>query len=290
MANIKDVLSDYWELTKPGVTFMVIISTFGGFYLATTGSLNWLLLIHTLLGSWFVAAGTNALNQLIERDIDARMKRTRRRPLPAGRLQASHVRLFAWGISSIGIVYLWIAANLLTGMLAAITLASYIYIYTPLKRLSPLSTVVGAVPGALPALGGWVAVRGGVNMEAWIIFAILFFWQMPHFLAIAWIYRDDYERGGFRVLPVVDKNGFHTGMHIVLNCLALLTVSLLPTLTGMAGTIYFMGALILGAAFLWSGMRVARQKTNRRAKQLLHASIVYLPILMALMLFDKISL
>lgn len=290
MANYKSILADYWELTKPGVTFMVIISTFGGFYLATFGALDWMLLANTLIGSWFVAAGTNALNQLIERDIDGRMKRTRKRPLPAGRLPLTHVRLFAWGISVIGIVYLWLSANALTGILAAITLASYIYIYTPLKRKSPLSTVVGAVPGALPALGGWVAVRGAINMEAWIIFAILFFWQMPHFLAIAWIYREDYERGGFRVLPVLDQNGFHTGMHIVLNCLALLTVSLLPTLTGMTGTVYFMGAFILGAVFLWSGVRLALQKTNRQAKQLLHASIVYLPILMALMLLDKISM
>ncbi|NIR47126.1 protoheme IX farnesyltransferase [candidate division KSB1 bacterium] len=280
-------MADYWELTKPGVTFMVIISTLGGFYLATQGSLDFLLLFNTLLGTWLVAGGTNALNQLIEHENDARMKRTRKRPLPAGRLQSGPVILFSLAISILGILHLSLSVNSLTGLLAALTLGSYIFIYTPLKRKNPLSTIVGAVPGALPAMGGWVAVRGAIDVESWVLFAILFFWQLPHFLAIAWIYREDYARGGFPVLPVLDRDGAQTSLHIVFTCLALLSVSLLPTLMGLTGTVYFLGALILGLAFLISGVRVALLKTNRYAKQLLHASIIYLPVLMALMFIDK---
>ncbi|MFQ5770655.1 MAG: heme o synthase [bacterium] len=284
---MKLYLKDYLQLTKPGVTFMVIISTVGGFYLASAHSVDFLLLINTLLGSWLVASGTNALNQLIERDIDARMKRTQKRPLPAGRLHPRHVQIFATSISIMGIGHLCLTVNLLTGLLAALTLLSYIFIYTPLKRKTPLSTLIGAVPGALPAMGGWTAVRGEISIEAWVLFAILFFWQLPHFLAIAWIYREDYARGGFLVLPVVDHNGWQTGIQIIIYCLALLSVSLLPTLLGLTGFLYFSGALILGIGFLTSGIRVAVQKTNRYAKQLLHASIIYLPVLMALMFIDK---
>lgn len=285
--NLKRYLNDYWELTKPGVTFMVIISTLGGFYLGAKIPVDLVLLLNTILGSWLVAGGTNALNQLIERDIDATMKRTKKRPLPAGRLTAFQVQLFAISISIIGIAYLCLLVNLLTGVLAAFTLASYVFIYTPIKRKTPLSTIIGAIPGALPAMGGWTAARGEITLEAWILFSILFFWQLPHFLAIAWIYREDYARGGFPVLPVLDRDGLHTGLHIIANCLALLSVSLLPTLMGLTGPIYFIGALILGVAFLISGIRVTVQKTNRYAKQLLHASIIYLPMLFVLMFIDK---
>lgn len=287
--NLKQNLADYWELTKPNVTFMVIISTLGGFYLGAQNGLQLMLLLNTLVGSWLVAAGTNALNQLVERDIDAKMKRTRLRPLPAGRLSAQSVTMFAISISVIGIAYLSLAANLLTGLLAALTLASYVLIYTPMKRKTTLSTVIGAVPGALPAMGGWTAVRGEISSEAWVLFAILFFWQLPHFLAIAWIYREDYARGGFPVLPVVDNDGFRTGAHIISNCIALLSFSLLPTLLGLTGKIYFFGALLLGIFFLLAGIRAARQMNNLNAKRLLRASIIYLPVLFALIFFDKIS-
>lgn len=289
ISSIKSQCADYWELTKPGVTFMVIISVLGGFYLGSQGGMNFVLLAHALIGSWLVAGGTNALNQLIERDIDLKMKRTHLRPLPAGRLSFSQVAIFATTISILGIVHLCLAVNWLTGLLATLTLASYIFIYTPLKRTTPLSTIIGAVPGALPAMGGWVAVRGEITIEAWVLFAILFFWQLPHFLAIAWIYREDYARGGFSVLTVLDASGVQTGWHIVLNCLALLSVSLLPTLLGLTGVIYFFGALLLGVGFLIAGIRLATVKSNRYAKQLLHASIIYLPILIALMFIDKIS-
>ena len=287
--TLQSRLTDYWELTKPRVTFMVLISVFGGFYLATRSSLDVVLLIHALLGSWLVAGGTNALNQLIERDRDALMRRTKNRPLPASRVLPKHAGFFAASISVVGILQLILAVNLLTGLLAATTLATYIFVYTPLKRQTSLSTLVGAVPGALPAMGGWAAAAGTVGIEAWVLFAILFFWQLPHFLAIALIYRDDYARGGFSVLPVEDQSGTCTGLQIILNCLALLSVSLLPTLLGLTGLVYFLGALILGMAFLASGIRVAVQKSNRYAKQLLHASIIYLPLLMTLMLIDKVA-
>lgn len=287
--KLKTQIVDYWELTKPGVTFMVLVSTFAGFHLASRASLDWLLLLNTLFGSWLVAAGTNALNQFIERDRDAMMKRTRSRPLPAGRLRPYQVFAFASAISIGGIILLSAAVNLLTGLLAALTLGSYILIYTPLKTKTWGATLIGAVPGALPAMGGWVAVTGSVGIEAWVLFAILFFWQLPHFFAIALIYKDDYARGGFAVLPVVDPSGFRTGAQIILNCLALLSVSLLPTILGVTGLIYFSGALVLGVAFLASGIRVVVQKSNRNAKQLLHASILYLPVLVTLMFFDKVG-
>jgi len=281
-------LDDYWQLTKPGVTFMVILSTFGGFYLAGQSSLDYFVLLKTIVGTWCVAAGTNALNQLIERRIDGQMKRTKNRPLPAGRMTARQVALFAGSISILGILLLVLTVNPLTGLLAAGTLFSYILIYTPLKRKTPISTLVGAVPGALPALGGWTAATGTITPEAWILFAILFFWQLPHFLAIAWIYRDDYKRGGFSVLPVVDESGVRTGYHVIGNCLALLSVSLLPTLAGLTGMFYLIGATIIGVIFLIYGVQLSRLKSNLCAKKLLHASIIYLPVLMALMLIDKI--
>jgi protoheme IX farnesyltransferase len=215
------------------------------------------------------------------------MKRTKTRPLPAGRLQNRPVFVFAITISLAGLILLGWAANLLTGFLAALTLASYILIYTPLKSKTWVSTIVGAVPGALPAMGGWAAVRGAVGVEAWVLFAILFFWQLPHFFAIAWIYRDDYARGGFAVLPVFDPKGFRTSAQIVINCLALLSVSLLLTILGVTGAIYFFGALLLGIAFLLSGVRMAVRQSNRYARQVLRASIIYLPVLVVLMFIDK---
>ena len=269
---------------------MVVISTCGGFYLATSGALNLSLLFHTLLGSWLVAAGTNAMNQLVERDLDARMKRTRNRPLPAGRLDPIHVTAFAMTIAMLGIGYLQVQVNFLTAMLAAFTMASYVLLYTPLKRKTSLSTLVGAVPGALPALGGWTAVQGAVTVEAWTLFAILFFWQLPHFLAIAWIYREDYARGGFMVLPVTDRDGVRTSWQMVLNLLALLSVSLLPTLQGLTGPIYFFGALALGLLFLVAGVQMMIRKTNRSARRVLLTSIAYLPVLFLLMFIDKVRL
>lgn len=290
LSKFKTQLEDYWELTKPGVTFMVIISTLGGFYLGSRTSMDIILLLETVIATWMVAGGTNAFNQLIEYKLDAKMKRTQNRPLPAGRLTTANVRVFAITISVLGISYLALRVNPLTALLAALTLGSYVFIYTPLKRKTHLSTLIGAVPGALPAMGGWTAVRGEISIEAWTLFAILFFWQLPHFMAIAWIYKDDYTRGGFPVLPAIDKNGYSTGLYIVSTCLALLSVSLLPTVLGLTGAIYFVGAFIIGVLFLFYGVQTALKRTNVHAKHLLHASIIYLPILFALMFIDKVRL
>jgi protoheme IX farnesyltransferase len=279
--------SDYLELTKPRVTLMVVITMAFGFYLGARGEMSWLMLLHAVIGTALVAGGTSALNQYLERDIDAKMQRTKNRPLPAGRLQPHEALVFSITISVAGIAHLLLAVNLLTALLAALTLVSYVFLYTPLKQKSSLSTVVGAIPGALPPLGGWTAARGELSLEGWVLFAILFLWQLPHFLAIAWIYREDYRRGGFPMLTVVDPEGDSAGRQIISNCLALLPVSLLPTILGMAGRFYFVGALALSLFFLGCGIAVMRHRTNADVRRLLRASLVYLPMLLALMALDK---
>jgi protoheme IX farnesyltransferase len=279
--------SDYLALTKPRVTLMVVITMAFGFYLGSHGAMDWVLLVHALIGTALVAGGTSAWNQYLERDIDAKMQRTKNRPLPAGRLKPVEALAFSVAISVIGIVHLLILVNWLTALLAAATLFSYVFLYTPLKQKSSLSTVVGAIPGALPPLGGWTASRGDLSVEGWILFAILFIWQLPHFLAIAWIYREDYRRGGLPMLTVVDPDGDSAGRQIISNCLALLPVSLLPTIVGMAGRVYFIGALALSLFFLACGIAVMRYRTNANVRRLLRASLLYLPILLALMALDK---
>ena len=279
--------SDYLELTKPRVTLMVVITMAFGYYLGSRGAMDWMLLLHALLGTTLVAGGTSALNQYWERDLDAKMQRTKNRPLPSGRLQPRNALIFGVIISLAGIVHLLVMINALTALLAAATLISYVFIYTPLKQKNSLSTIVGAVPGALPPLGGWTAARNDLSIEGWILFAILFIWQLPHFLAIAWIYREDYLRGGFPLLTVIDPDGDSAGRQIISNCLALLPVSLLPTIVGMAGRFYFIGALALSLFFLACGVAVMRQRSNVTVRRLLHASLLYLPSLLALMALDK---
>ena len=279
--------SDYLELTKPRVTLMVVITMAFGYYLGSRGAMDWMLLLHALLGTTLVAGGTSALNQYWERDLDAKMQRTKNRPLPSGRLQPRDALIFGVIISLAGIVHLFVMINALTALLAAATLISYVFIYTPLKQKNSLSTIVGAVPGALPPLGGWTAARNDLSIEGWILFAILFIWQLPHFLAIAWIYREDYLRGGFPLLTVIDPDGDSAGRQIISNCLALLPVSLLPTIVGMAGRFYFIGALALSLFFLACGVAVMRQRSNVTVRRLLHASLLYLPSLLALMALDK---
>lgn len=280
-------LSDYLELTKPRVTLMVVLTMAFGFYLGSSGAMDWVKLVHALLGTALVAGGTSALNQYWEREIDAKMLRTKNRPLPTGRLRPAEALAFSVAISMIGILQLLIMVNALTALLAATTLISYVFLYTPLKQKNSLSTIVGAIPGALPPLGGWTAARNALSVEGWILFAILFIWQLPHFLAIAWIYRDDYRRGGLPMLTVVDPGGDSAGRQIISNCLALLPVSLLPTLVGMAGRLYFVGALALSLFFLGCGIAVMRYRTNVTVRRLLHASLLYLPLLLALMALDK---
>ena len=281
-------MMDLLALTKPRVVLMVLVTTSAGFYLGSGGALDGFRLLQTLLGTALAAGGTIALNQYLERDLDAQMERTRRRPLPDGRLEPTRALAFGVMITGGGLLHLMLLVNPLGALLAALTVASYLFAYTPLKRRSPLSTVVGAVPGGLPPMIGWVAARGTLGPEAWILFAILFLWQIPHALAIGVLYRDDYGRAGFRFLPVLYPDGTKTGLPVVSHCLALLIVSLLPALTGLAGSVYFFGALTLGLAFLGAGAWVAIAGSASAARHLLLASLVYLPTVLALMALDKI--
>lgn len=282
-------VKDYWTLTKPEVNTLVVMSTLCGFYLGSRGPMNPLKMFHTLLGTLLVASGTATLNQLMERAHDARMRRTANRPLPSGRIKTSHALWFGLLLSLGGVLYLALAVNLLSSDLALLTLASYLLLYTPLKRKSPLCTLVGAFPGAMPPLIGWAAASGVLTREAWILFAILFLWQFPHFLAIAWMYREDYARAGFKMLPAADLNGRFTGLQVIATTFGLLSVSLLPVFLGEQGTIYFIGALVTGMIFLFFGARLGSSMTNSRARQVLFASILYLPIIFGLMMLDKLS-
>ena len=236
-----------------------------------------LALFHTLLGTALVAGGTLALNQVMEREADAKMNRTKMRPLPDGRLQPMEALVFGMLITIGGLVYLALLVNPLSALVTAAIVISYLLVYTPLKMKTSLCMVVGAVPGALPPVIGWAAARNSVDLEAWVLFAIMFLWQMPHSLAIGWLYREDYARAGFQLLPVLDPQGKSTGRQIVSNCLALLAVGLVPTLIGFTGEIYFFSALALGMMFLWYGIGLARSCSRDAARRLLFASLVYLP-------------
>ncbi len=277
------------DLIKARLTFLVLLTTLVGFYISFRGSLDWLLLFHTMLGTALVASGAAALNQLLEREHDAKMSRTEDRPLPSGRLKPETVLIMGGVCGGIGLIYLAVAVNLLTSLLGAATLASYLFIYTPLKRVTTLNTIVGAIPGALPPLMGWTAARGDIDLGGWSLFAILFFWQLPHFFAIAWIYREQYARAGFMMLPVVDPDGQRTGRQAVSHTLGLLPVSLCPFLFHLAGPVYLCGALVLGLAYLWFALQFSRRLTVPSARRLFFASILYLPLLLGLMVFDKIK-
>lgn len=278
------------ELAKARLTALVLLTTLVGFYLGARGPVDHALLLHAVLGTALLASGAAALNQLLEREHDAKMRRTESRPLPAGRVRPETVLIFGGIVSSAGLIWLAWKVNPLTSVLGAVTLCSYLFLYTPLKRLTTLNTAIGAVPGALPPLMGWTAARGEITIEGWSLFAILFFWQLPHFLAIAWLYREDYARAGFRMLPVVDPGGARTGMQSVSHTLGLLSVSLFPVWFGLVGTVYLLGALALGGLFLAAAIRFSRDLSASRARQLFFASIIYLPLLLGLMVFDKVKL
>ena len=279
---------DFLALTKPRVVLMVLVTASVGFYLGSSDAPDWFRLLQTLIGTALATAGTIALNQYFERDVDARMERTRLRPLPAGRLRPVEALAFGAAITLGGLLYLGFLGSPLSALVVATAAGSYLFAYTPMKRKSPLSIVVGAVPGALPPMVGWAAARNGLGPEAWVLFAILFLWQIPHALAIARLYRDDYALAGIRFLPVVDPGDRITGCSIVSHCLGLLLVGLLPTLIGMTGRTYFFAALALGAWFLAFGIDLAISRSSRAARHLLFASLAYLPALLALMAFDKI--
>ncbi|MBI1788474.1 MAG: protoheme IX farnesyltransferase [Acidobacteria bacterium] len=283
-------MKDYIELTKPNVTWLILMSAAVGYFFGHQG--GWLLLpiLHTVLGTALIASGTAALNQWYEREADAKMRRTARRPLPTGRVTPGRALAFGSALSALGFAELAIGLNLLTGLLGLFTLTSYLFLYTPLKQRTHLSTLVGAFPGAMPPMIGFAAARGALTAEAWVLFAILFLWQFPHFLAIAWMYREDYARAGILMLPVVEPSGQSTARQIVLYSLALIPVSIAPSLLGMTGKLYLFGALGLGLLYLYYGLRVVFDRTILRARGVLLASVVYLPMIYGLMLLDRPAL
>jgi heme o synthase len=280
--------ADFLVLTKPRVVLMVLVTTLVGFHVGSVGVSDPLRLLHVLIGTGLAAAGSLALNQFLERDVDGRMERTRRRPLPDKRLQPNEALYFGLTLTLAGPLYLGLTISWLSAAVVIGTAASYLLAYTPLKRQSSLCTILGAIPGALPPVTGWVAARGEFGVGAWVLFGILFLWQLPHTLAIAWVYSRDYARADLRMLPVVDPEGGSTCRQVVINCLALLAVGLLPSLVGITGPVYFLGALLLGAAMLACGIGLAMTRSVGNARRLVYASLVYLPALFVLMAVDKI--
>lgn len=278
----------YLELTKPRVVLMILVTTLVGFYLGSAGATDLALLAHTLASTALAAGGTLTLNQYLERDLDALMIRTRERPLPAARIAPRDALAFGIVTTSAGILYQTLAVSPFAATVTAATTASYLFLYTPLKRVTPLCSLVGAVPGALPPVTGWIAARGDLGIEAAVLFSILFLWQLPHTLAIARLYRDDYARAGMRLLPVIDPDSATTERQIVLNSFALFTVALLPTVLGVTGGRYFACALVLGALLLAASIRFSRSRSSDDARRLLYATLVYLPILLGVMALDKV--
>lgn len=283
----RSATSDFLELTKPRITLLVSLTGLVGFVMGTEGPLPLGALLAAVAGTALVAAGASTLNMLLERRTDALMLRTQNRPLPAGRLRPAEVAAFGAAISCLGLALLLWLANPLSTVVALVTWTAYVFFYTPLKTLTSLATIVGAVPGALPPVIGWAAARGTLDPGAYILFAILFLWQIPHFLAIAWIYRDDYARGGMPMLPVLDPDGRMTGRQAVANAAALLLVSLTPTLAGMSGLAYLVGASLLGLAYTVAALNAALRRTPRSARQLFLVSVLYLPALSALLMLDR---
>jgi protoheme IX farnesyltransferase len=281
-AGMANVWRDYLQLSKSRIVMMVLITTAAGYFFAAP-RVDWALLLNTLIGTALVAAGTNALNQYVERDHDAKMRRTRLRPLPDGRISPRAALVFSVAISIAGTIYLGLAVNWLTAALGAFTLITYIFIYTPLKRVSTICTLIGAIPGAIPPLMGWTAATGSLTAGGWIIFGILFFWQLPHFMAISWMYRDDYARGGFAMLSVRDDDGRATAQQAVFYSFALLTVSILPPLFGLSTYLYLIGAIAAGAALTFASFTFLASRTPAHARRLFMASNVYLIVMMTLL-------
>ena len=280
-------MKEYIELTKPRITWLILMSTAVGYFFGIKAGWNWVAILHTIIGTGLIASGTAALNQWYEREADAKMRRTQARPLPSGRLDPTRALLFAIAISIVGFLELALGVNWLTGWLGAFALGSYLFLYTPLKQRSPHSTTIGAIPGAMPPLIGYAAAHGSLTLQAWILFAILFLWQFPHFYAIAWMYREDYERAGIRMLPVVQPDGVSTARQMLIYSLILVPMSLVPKFLAMSGNIYLIGAIALGAFFVYSGMRVMQDRSRQHARAVLLMSVIYLPVLYSLMVFDR---
>jgi protoheme IX farnesyltransferase len=289
-ATRSNVLFDYWELTKPEINFLIAITAAAGFWIGSPAApphFPWMPFLHTLLGTVLVASGAATLNQLIELPYDAQMRRTARRPLVSGRIAPSRALWFGVLLSFFGVVYLALSTNSLASLLAALTLLSYLFLYTPLKRITPLCTLVGAVPGAAPPLIGWAAACGHLDAAAWVLFAIVFLWQFPHFMSIAWMYREDYERARYLVLPTGKNRNRFVIWQTVVAPTALLLVGFIPAISRLSGLVYFGGALAIGVIFFYYSARFAVHKTNLAARQLLLVSILYLPAIFALLVLDK---
>jgi protoheme IX farnesyltransferase len=281
--------SGYVSLTKPDVSFLVLMTTAAGYYMGARGPIGWLRMLHAVFGTMLIAAGTAALNHYIERDTDRYMRRTALRPLPSGVLQPREALVFGVVLAIAGAVDLYLAAGSLASGLGIATCLSYLLAYTPLKKRTVRATFVGAFPGAIPPMIGWVAATGSLDRGAWLLFGILFLWQFPHFHAIAWMYREDYARAGIQMLPVVDPKGDATFRLIVSMSAVLVPVSLLPSVVGMVGIPYFFGALVLGMILLQVSLWADRARTNVRAKWLMHATVIHIPLLLGLMIFEKLT-
>jgi protoheme IX farnesyltransferase len=280
-------MRDLLELTKPRITILILICTAVGYYFGCRTSFHLAMLLHVLFGTALLASGTSALNQWWEADSDAKMLRTRERPIPAGRMKRSHGLVFGLLLSASGFAELWLRTNALAAALGLFTLLTYLLVYTPLKQRSPACTTIGALPGAMPPLIGYAAASGGLDTGAFALFLILFVWQFPHFYAIAWMYRDDYARGGIRMLPVIQPDGESTARRIMAFSVLLIPISLLPRLLGMAGSPYVVTAVVAGLVLLYFGLRLGRERTRASARHVLLASVLYLPALFAVMVIDR---
>jgi len=289
-AGVLRRVADFFELAKPRVVLMVLITAFVGFYVGSEEIPNYLRLFQMLVGTALAAGGTLALNQFLERETDGMMERTRHRPLPDGRVQPGEAFWFGLLVTLAGLSYLAFSVNFISAWVTALITMSYLLVYTPMKRRSSLCMLIGAVPGALPPVIGWVAARGSLSVDAWVLFAIMFLWQVPHTLAIARLYREDYAKAGIQFLPVIEPEGGSMNRQIISHCTALLAVSLLPTLVGLAGPLYFIVAFVLGIGLLASGVRLAMESTLSRARRLLFASLIYLPVLLLVMALDRVPL
>lgn len=285
--SFRERVGAYVELTKPRITLLIVLTAAAGFALASVGSINYLAMLSALFGIGLLSSGIATLNQYAERDLDGLMRRTATRPLPTGKVAPWEALAFGAGITLAAEIYLLVFVNPLSALLGLTVIAGYVFAYTPLKTRTSLSTMVGAFPGAVPPLIGWTAARDSISLEGWVLFAILFLWQFPHFLAIAWMYREDYSRAGILMLPVVEPNGRVTAQQIVVYTLMLLPVSLLPTVLGMSGRIYLAGAVLLGLLFLYSSLRAAFSMSRQQARRLLLASVLYLPLLFLLMVLNR---
>ena len=282
----RSVASDYVTLTKPRLNMLVVMTTLVAYYVGRRAGAPLGELVHTVVGTTLVAGGASALNQVWERDTDKLMRRTRRRPLADARVAVGPARWFGAALTVAGIAELWLLVNPLSALVALVTMLTYLVWYTPLKLRSSLSTIVGAIPGALPALIGWAAATNSLSLPGWALFAIVFLWQMPHFLAIAWMHRDDYARAGMPLLPVIEPDGRSTGRQAVLYAAATLPVSLLPTAVGLAGPRYLAAALVLGAIVLWLAFEFAATRSHTSARRLFFATIIYLPLLWLVLVLD----